>query len=175
MRERIVAAMPLISLLMFLFSGFVLESWVMGLTFFLLIPLSWILLSRNYLKRINQMMPLIALLVFLWLHFGLDLAHPGWVVFFAIPISDMVLNGRLNAKKVVTLAITLGYIVLGFVLEDFWHPGWLMFLLIPILNTIFFPGQTIRIYTKGSKSFRSSFFEFVDDEEIIDEDDQTKY
>ncbi len=173
MRERIVAATPLISMFMFLFSGFVLDSWVMGMTFFLLIPLSWILLSRNFKRRINQMMPLIALLVFLWLHFGFDMAHPGWVVFFAIPISDMVLNGKLDAKKLVTLSITIGYIVLGLTLDDFWHPGWLMFLLIPIINTLFFPGQSIKIYTQGSKTFRSSFFEFVDkDDTIIDDDER---
>lgn len=173
MRERLVAATPLISLLLFLFSGFVLDSWGMGLSFFLLIPLSLILLTQHYLQRLNQMMPLIALLVFLWLHFGADLAHPGWVVFFAIPISDTVIGGKINAKKFVTLSITLGYIVLGFLIEGFWHPGWLIFLLIPIINILFFPSQTMRFYSSRSKTFKSTFYRFVnaEDDVVFEEED----
>ncbi len=161
MKERIVAAMPLISLLLFLFSGFVLESWGMGVSFFLLIPLSFILLSKNYLQKLNQMMPLLALLVFLWLHFGADLAHPGWIVFFAIPISDTLIGGKLNVKKFITLAITLIYIVLGLMVEGFWHPGWLIFLFIPIINILFFPSQSIRFYSKHSSTFKSKIYQYA--------------
>ncbi len=183
MRERIVAATPLVSLLLFLFSGFVLEDWLLGLTFFLLIPLSALLYSRDIKRRLNQMMPLIALLVFLWLHFGFDLAHPGWIVFFAIPLSDTLLNGHLDARKGVTLAITITYLVLGIVLDDFWHPGWLMFLLIPIINTLFFPSKTVRFFSKGKTHIKSSVFEFMKEEDfdrdedidIQDDDEERKH
>ncbi len=157
MKERIVSAMPLISLLLFLFSGFVLEDWLLGLTFFLLIPLSVVLFSKNITKRLNQLMPLIALMLFLWLALGFDAAHPGWVVFFLIPLSDTIFNGKLDGRKFITFAITILYILLGIFLDDFWHPGWLVFLLIPIINTLFFPQKTISFVHKGRTFFNDSF------------------
>ncbi len=161
MKDRIIAATPLISLLMFLFSGFVLDSWVLGLTFFLLIPFSWVLLSRRWKFHLVQLMPLISLMVFLWLALGLDRAHPGWLVFFAIPLSDVLINRTLSTRRLVTLSITLGYIALGVIIEGFWHPGWLMFLLIPIINTLFFPNSTVRSFTSSSQYYSSKVFEYV--------------
>jgi len=165
MKERIVAAMPMISLLLFLTSGFVFEKWLLGLTFFLLIPLSTVLFSSNILKRLNQMMPLITVVIFLWIAFGLNQPHPGWVIFFLIPLSDTLIGGRINARKLITFIITVSYILLGIFIDDFWHPGWLMFLLIPILNTLLFPQKTMRFVHKGRQAF-SKTFDFQDDDDI---------
>ena len=165
-KQRVISAMPLISLLLFLFSGFVLDDWILGLTFFALIPLSTILLSSKPLKRINQAMPLIATVVFLWLALGLDLAHPGWVVFLAIPLSDVLLNGRLEPRKLISVFITAAYLVIGFVF-DAWHPGWLIFLLIPILNTLFFPNKSKQFYHK------TFFYQFTDRSKSKDKDEAT--
>ncbi len=172
-KQRIISAMPLISLLLFLFSGFVLEDWILGLTFFALIPLSTILLSNRPFERINQAMPLIATIVFLWLALGLDLAHPGWVVFLAIPLSDMFVSGRLEARKLISVFVTAAYLVIGFVWNA-WHPGWLVFLLIPILNTLFFPKKSRQFYHK------TFFYQFQDrngkdhDEEDVIIDDHPR-
>ena len=172
MRQRIVVTMPLIALFLFLFSGFVLETWLLGFTAFLLIPLSSILLSKDWMRRIHQLMPLIALMIFLWLAFGLDMAHPGWIVFFIIPLSDIIFSRRIDGRKLTTLGITLTYIVLGLVLDDFWHPGWLIFLLIPIINSLFFPNRNA-IFYMNKEDFKSRVKTFVyssdddDDEEII--------
>ncbi len=171
MKERLVAAMPLISLLLFLFSGLVLDNWSLGISFFLLIPISAILLSRQVFKRLNQMMPLIALIVFLWLWLGFDLAHPGWVVFFLIPLSNILYSHKVDMRSLVTLIVTIAYIVLGIVLDDFWHPGWIMLLLIPIINTIFFPKQHIHIRRSG-EFFRSTFSDIVDEKDVTIEDDE---
>ncbi len=173
MKERIVAAMPLISLLLFLFSGLVLENWTLGISFFLLIPLSAILLSRNVFKRLNQMMPLISLILFLWLWLGFDLAHPGWVVFFLIPISNILYSHKVDMRSLVTLLVTIVYIVLGIVLDDFWHPGWLILLFIPIINTIFFPKQRIHIRRSGD-FFRSTFSDIIDEKEDITIDEEER-
>ncbi|MFP4078897.1 MAG: hypothetical protein ACOC2X_03485 [Bacillota bacterium] len=168
-RQRIISAMPLFSLFLFLFSGFVLDDWILGLTFFALIPLSTILLSAKPWERINQAMPLIATLIFLWLALGLDLAHPGWVVFFAIPVSDMLMNRRLEPRKLISVFIIAIYLVIGFV-WDAWHPGWLVFLFIPILNTLFFPKKSRQFYS------RTFFYQFTDqkhgkDDDVIIEED----
>lgn len=180
-RQRIISAMPLISLLLFLYSGFVLEDWILGLTFFALVPLSTLLLSSKPLKRIVQSMPLITIVVFLWLALGLDMAHPGWVVFLAIPLSDMLYNGKLEPRKLISVFVTGAFLVIGFV-GDAWHPGWLVFLLIPILNTLFFPKKNFNFnhkafFTQFSTGFESTqntnkkHKKTTDDEDIIIEDE----
>jgi len=172
MKQRILAATPLISIFLFLAGGFILENWLLGATFFLLIPLSWILLTGSMRKRINQSMPFISLLVFLWLAIGFDLAHPGWVVFFAIPITDTLLNGKFNAKKLITLVATVTYLLLGFV-GGYWHPGWLVFLLIPIINILFFPNKQAIFYWKKS-DFKSRIYDFVDDVSVRKKEENQK-
>lgn len=164
MKQRFIAAMPLISLLLFLASGFILENWWLGVTFFFLVPLSTLLLAEKPLKRIAQYMPLISILLFLWLAWGFDLAHPGWIVFFLIPLSDMLFNGGLNLRRVLTITITVAYVVTG-VLFDWWHPGWLMFLLIPIFNILFF--QKSNPFKVNAQSFKRRFNDYV---EIVEDD-----
>ncbi len=169
MRQRIVATMPLIALTLMLFSGFVLEDWLLGVTFWLLVPLSWLLLGKNFRRRLNQSMPLIALALFLWLALGFNLAHPGWVVFFLIPLSDIILNGKVDARKLVVLVVTISYLVLGFTVEGFWHPGWLIFLLIPIINNLFFPNRNNPMFmNKDEIKARVKSFVYSGDEDDID-------
>ncbi len=141
MKERVFFAMPLISLALFFTSGLVWERWGLGVSFFLLIPLSTLLLSKNPLRRVEQFMPLIALMLFLWIWLGLDRPHPGWVVFLLIPLSHIFFNKRLDPRSLVAFGVTALYVVLGIALEGFWHPGWLIFFLVPIVNTIFFPAH----------------------------------
>lgn len=164
MKQRLVATMPLIALFLMLVAGFVLDNWQLGISFLLLIPLSWILLSNHLGRRIHQMMPLISLILFLWLAFGFNLAHPGWVVFFLIPLSDMVYHGRIDARKMTSVIITTIYVALGIVYpmnwfpeelrligDSFWHPGWLLFLLIPIINNLFFPNRNNIIFQSSTQ------------------------
>ncbi len=167
MRQRIIAAMPMISLLLFLTSGFVLNEWFLGLTAFLLIPLSTLLLSRNFKKRLNQFMPLIALAIFLWLALRLNMAHPGWVVFLLIPLSNILLEGHIDGRQFITLSVTIAYVVLGLILDNFWHPGWLMLLLIPIFHTLFFPSKTAEFFHDSKDGFKKTINEYI----TIEKDD----
>ena len=96
MKKRVLAVMPLISLFIFLFVGLYFEQWAWGWIAFLLVPLSWILLSNYPWKRLADVMPFVALIVFLWLGFSFDLWHPGWVIFFSIPLVDLISSKRLE-------------------------------------------------------------------------------
>ncbi len=136
MRRRIIAVTPLVSLLLFLVAGLYLENWPLGWTFFLLIPLSLILLNRHPLKKLPEMMPFISLLVFLWLGFGFDLWHPGWLVFLSIPLVTMIIERKISPRKLVALLVAAAYVTYGLLMHE-WHPTWIVFLLIPIINTIF--------------------------------------
>jgi len=170
MKRRILAAVPMISLLAFLISGLYLENWSLGWTFFLLIPLSWILLTGKPLKKISESMPFIALLVFLWLGFGFGFWHPGWLVFLLVPLTNMMVERRIQARKIVSILIIGGYIAYGLI-TDAWHPGWIMLLLIPIVNTIFFP-QSNAYVSFNSDTIKSKFKKIIiEHESRADHDD----
>ena len=162
-KNRLLAATPLISLLGFLVSGLYLKNWSLGWTFFLLIPLSWMLLSGNILKRLNETLPLLCLTVFLILGFGFDLWNPGWVVFLLIPLSNMIINKRFEPRKIVTFIVTLAFITIGLITGD-WHPTWIIFLLIPIINTIFFP-QRFAYVKFNSESIKNKFRTIIEHED----------
>ena len=168
MRKRILAAIPLISILLFLIAGLYGQNWKLGWSFFFLIPLSWILLSKNAFKRANDLIPLLALMVFLWLGFGFDLWHPGWAVFLLIPIINMIVDKRITPRKMVTLSVLALYVTYG-ILADDWHPAWIMLLLIPIINTIFFPFDFK--FAKGQQTdWKKDVSKFFKDKIIIDEE-----
>lgn len=173
MKKRILAAVPMISLLAFLIAGLYYENWSLGWTFFLLIPLSWILLTGNPLKKISESMPFIALLIFLWLGFGFNLWHPGWVVFLLVPLSNMILERRLRARKVVGILVIGAYIAYGLIIKE-WHPGWIMLLLIPIINTIFFP-QSHAYVSFNSESIKSRFKKIIINHESRDDHDNDDF
>lgn len=163
LKRRIIAVMPLISLLLFLGAGLFLDKWALGWTFFLLIPVSWILLTGQPLKRLSEIMPMISLILFLWLGFGLELWHSGWLVFLLVPIVNLIVEKRINARKMVGLVITAAYIAIGLIWNE-WHPTWIIFLLIPIINTIFFPQKNAFVEFR-TENIRSRFRNIIIDEE----------
>lgn len=152
MKKRLLAAMPLISLLLFLIAWLYYKNIELGATFFLLIPLSWILLTGNIFKRLSEIMPFISLLLFLWLGFGFGLWHPGWLVFLLTPLTNILVERKIDARKMVGILVTAAYITVG-LMYDTWHPTWIMFLLIPIINTLFFPQKNAYVTIK-TRSFR---------------------
>ena len=138
MKKRLLTAMPLISLLLFLWACLFLDYIELGITFLFLIPLSAILLTGNFFKKLSEIMPFVSLLIFLWVGFSTEVWHPTWLVFLLIPLTNILVERKLDARKMTGIAITVTYITLG-ILYDYWHPHWIMFLLIPIINTLFFP------------------------------------
>ncbi|PKK97099.1 MAG: hypothetical protein CVV58_02985 [Tenericutes bacterium HGW-Tenericutes-3] len=162
-KRRIIAVMPMVSLFLFLGSGLFLENWKLGWTFFLLIPVSLILLTGNPLKKLSEIIPMICLIVFLWLGFGFELWHPGWMVFLIIPLVNIIIEKRIRPRKMVSIVITAAYITIGLITEE-WHPTWIIFLLIPIINTIFFPQQHAFVEFNSS-SMKSKFRNIIIEEE----------
>lgn len=166
--KRILAVVPLISLMLFLISGLYYENWSLGWTFFLLIPISTILFTGNPWKRLSEMMPLITLTVFLWLGFGFDLWHPGWIVFLLIPVVNLIVEKKINARKLVGIVVVAAYITIGFLYNE-WGRAWIIFFLIPIINTIFFP-QKNAYFSFGKESIRSKINKI-----IIEQDDKDDF
>lgn len=166
MKRRIIAAVPLISVLLFLFFGLYYNNWGLGASFFFLIPISWIFFSAKPWRRLYESMPLIALAIFLWIGFGFKIWNPTWLVFLAVPLVNLIVEKKIDMRKLVTILVTATYIVIGLITKE-WHPTWIIFFLIPIINTLFFPKKTSVIYANGS--IRSKIRHYVIDEERDEE------
>jgi hypothetical protein len=147
MKQRIIAAMPLISLTLFLGVGIFYQEWEKAAGFFLLIPLSWIVFSKHPLRRLSDFMIIIALGVFLWIGITFEVWHPTWLVFLSIPLVDVIADKKLTPRRLVFIAILGVYILLG-VLFDEWNRAWIVLFFIPIINTIFFPNKTFKNMTR---------------------------
>jgi hypothetical protein len=169
MKRRLLTATPMIAIFLFLFSGLFYDNWKLGLVFFLLIPISTLLLTGNFKKRLSEATPLIALTVFLVLGFGYDLWNPGWVVFLLIPLVNIIYEGRLEPRKLVSFTITMAFIGIGLGTGK-WHPTWIIFLLIPIINTLFFPQRFGWTNVSGDikRKFRTIINAEPDDEDHKD-------
>ncbi|MCD4826246.1 MAG: hypothetical protein K8Q99_00535 [Acholeplasmataceae bacterium] len=168
MKRRILAAIPMISLMLFLISGLFYENWKIGWSFFLLIPFSWILLSSRPFRRLNDLMPMISLIVFFWLGFGFGLWHPAWVVFLIVPLVNMITEKRIRPRKFVTIVIVTLYVAVG-VSTKSWHPEWVMLLLIPIINTIFFPYDIKKIASHRG-TWKKDLDKFFNDKFVVEEE-----
>ena len=82
-RNRIVAATPLMCLIVYLFVGFYWNIWHPTWTIFFMIPAMPILLG---LQKIKINYPTFCLIAYILLGIFVDLWHPGWLIFFTIPV-----------------------------------------------------------------------------------------
>lgn len=93
-QKRVVAATPLISLLIFLFLGFFYELWNPGWLVFLLIPIVPFLVG---LRQIRITFPLLVFVTYI----GIGVAgywHPGWIIFLLIPIQNILFPPKSISK-----------------------------------------------------------------------------
>ena len=82
-RGRIVAATPLICLIIYLFVGFYFNLWHPTWVIFFLIPCMPVLLG---LKKIIFSYPLFCVIAYILLGVFFHFWHPGWLIFLTIPV-----------------------------------------------------------------------------------------
>ncbi|MCR5232012.1 MAG: hypothetical protein K6B64_05125, partial [Acholeplasmatales bacterium] len=82
-RRRIIAATPIISLIIFLCMGYIFNMWAYGCLAFLLIPLMPIMLGE---VSLDILYPIIVLVVYISLGFAFGIWHPAWIMFLTIPV-----------------------------------------------------------------------------------------
>ena len=135
----IVAAMPILSTILFLLLGFIWGLWHPGWLVFLAIPLTSILLNTRKTSKESMvaMSPLVSLIAFMILgYFGFW--HPGWIVWLWIPFAAVIFGRKsfksnlMNATAFICLAV---FMTLGFA-WNLWHPGWIVWLLIPLVGAV---------------------------------------
>ena len=83
MRRRIIAATPIISLIIFLCMGYIFNMWAYGCLAFLLIPFMPIVLGEIDL---DVLYPVIVCVVYVSLGLGFGWWHPAWIMFLTIPV-----------------------------------------------------------------------------------------
>ena len=93
-RKRLVAATPLISLLIYLLIGNLTGIWDKSLLIFLLIPAMPTILG---MKTIKITFSLIIIIIYVVIGVAFDLWHPGWIIFLLVPIY-YILFGRVNVQ-----------------------------------------------------------------------------
>lgn len=82
-KQRILCATPIISLMIFLSMGFIWNMWAWGSLAFLLIPLMPVILGEINPEYI---FPFVVCGVYIGLGLGLNLWHPTWIMFLLIPV-----------------------------------------------------------------------------------------
>ncbi len=93
-RKRLVAATPLISLLIYLVVGYTTGIWDKTLLIFLLVPAMPTILG---MRTIKITFTLIIVIIYIVIGVVFDLWNPGWIIFLLIPIY-YILFGRVNVQ-----------------------------------------------------------------------------
>ncbi|VEU82612.1 hypothetical protein [Acholeplasma hippikon] len=90
-QKRLIAATPIISLIIFLTLGFVFDKWGVGALAFLLVPAMPVLLG---MKSVKITYGLFVAVIYLILGFGFELWHPGWIIFLTIPVYEILVPSK---------------------------------------------------------------------------------
>lgn len=95
-RDRIVAATPLMCLIVYLFVGFYYHVWHPTWAIFFLIPAMPILLG---LQKIRVSYPTICLIAYIFMGVFNNFWHPGWLIFLTIPVFYILFPGGSKSTK----------------------------------------------------------------------------
>ncbi len=96
LKTKIIAATPLITVIVYLLLGFCADAWHPGWIVFFAIPLVPMILG---IDSFMGLYPLIAVIVYLIMGFVWDLWHPGWIIFLTIPVVEIFLPKKKWSSK----------------------------------------------------------------------------
>lgn len=94
-RKRLMAATPIMCLIIFLLLGTIWDLWHPGWMVFFLIPVMPFLIGY---KKIHLTYPLFCAIAYLIMGLGFGLWHPGWIIFLTIPVFEIFASG-VKVKK----------------------------------------------------------------------------
>ena len=97
LKARILSAVPIFCLIVYLILGFGFNLWHPGWLVFLLVPLMPVLLGY---KKFRFSYPLFCIVTYIILGLTVDWGwHPGWIIFLTIPIVSIFTAGTKFDKK----------------------------------------------------------------------------
>ncbi|MDE6660941.1 MAG: hypothetical protein K2J93_03845 [Anaeroplasmataceae bacterium] len=88
LRNKIIAATPMITIIIYLLLGFCLDAWHPGWIVFFAIPIVPMLLGKVTLMGLY---PLLVVIAYLLMGLIGNLWHPGWIIFLTIPVVEIFL------------------------------------------------------------------------------------
>lgn len=163
MKKKIIRIMPFISLICFLITWLVWKHFWYGTLWFLLIPITPIILYINTKTLFKTFYPLIFFTIFIVLG-CLDLWKYAWISLVIIPFFDMIFKKCFLIVRTINVIIIVIYIIIGFNF-NLWHPGWIIFLLMPI-NKILFNDIDDKIKSRNFKKNKNVFYHINEDDKI---------
>lgn len=92
MRGRIIAATPMICIIIYLCFGFIGKLWHPSWVVFFLIPLMPLILGT---RNIKHFYPLVCIAIYLIIGFAFKWWHPGWIIFLTIPVFYTLFPNRI--------------------------------------------------------------------------------
>ena len=105
LRAKIVAATPLITVIIYLLLGFCADAWHPGWVVFLAIPIVPIILGT---VTYGALYPVLVVIAYLVMGLVWEIWHPGWIIFLTIPVVEIFLpknkvifkrNKQKNSKR----------------------------------------------------------------------------
>lgn len=88
LRAKIIAATPLITVIVYLLLGFCADAWHPGWIVFFAIPIVPIILGT---VTYGALYPILVVIAYLVMGFVWKLWHPGWIIFLTIPVVEIFL------------------------------------------------------------------------------------
>ncbi len=116
-------------------------------------------MSRNKAvgDSITGLVALLCTVAFLLIGLIKGIWHPTWLVFLLIPVTSMIVGivrGRKDVQGMVTgivsLLATIGFLLIGFLVEGAWRVCWVIFFAIPITSII------VKMATSGKDEQKNS-------------------
>ncbi|MDE5715637.1 MAG: hypothetical protein K2I42_05840 [Anaeroplasmataceae bacterium] len=96
LKTKIIAATPMITIIVYLLLGFCANAWHPGWIVFFAIPLVPMILGIDSLAGLY---PLVTVIAYLIMGFVWNLWHPGWIIFLTIPVVEIFLPKRKHKSK----------------------------------------------------------------------------
>ena len=105
LRTKVVAATPLITVIIYLLLGFCADAWHPGWVVFLAIPIVPIILGT---VTYGALYPVLVVIAYLVMGLVWEIWHPGWIIFLTIPVVEIFLpknkvifkrNKQKNSKR----------------------------------------------------------------------------
>ncbi|WP_025725403.1 DUF1700 domain-containing protein [Acholeplasma granularum] len=137
--NRVIGIMPFISTILFFISGFAFNGWTYAWIFYLLIPVTAIILNVRGSEKIIALSPFVAVVCFFLTGIFLNFWHPGWLIFLIVPITGIIFHVK-GKEKITALSpfiLAIIYILIStYVSSEFYLYGWAIFAIIPVVGIL---------------------------------------
>jgi hypothetical protein len=137
--STVIAWIPFVSIISYLFLGFVLDFWHPGWMVFIAVPIIFLIFSvfhDDISVGFLALIPFLIIFSYFYVGFYYHIWHPTWLIFILLPVIGVFSRYRKRDLKFFLFALSpfvaiSAYILLGDYL-NLWSRSWVVFLLVPM-------------------------------------------